>query len=80
MTSFSIATNASPSSNNEKISQQVYQPPAQPSPHIPQATDKIDFSETKSSKEQKNIELQRMVQQLYMAQAQVRLIFKFVQN
>lgn len=62
---------ASPSSNNEKVSQQAYQPPVQPSPHIPPSTDKTD--ESRPSKEQKNVELQRMVQQLYMAQAQVRL-------
>lgn len=68
------ATNIAPSpSNNDKSSQPPYQPSAQLSqpaaPHV-----KNDFGENpRSTQNEKNLELQRMVQQLYMAQAQVRL-------
>lgn len=56
--------------NNEKSPQQTYQPPAQLSQ--PATTNvKNDVNEPKPSKDEKNVELQRMVQQLYMAQAQV---------
>ncbi|XP_037041441.1 uncharacterized protein LOC119078084 [Bradysia coprophila] len=61
-----------PPSNNEKSSQQTYQPSAQLSQPV-QSHVKNDFGDPKSGQNEKNLELQRMVQQLYMAQAQVQL-------
>ncbi|KAG4069561.1 hypothetical protein HA402_006927 [Bradysia odoriphaga] len=57
-----------PPSNNEKS--------PQPSPQLLQPVQshvKNDFGDPKSGQSEKNLELQRMVQQLYMAQAQVQL-------
>ncbi|KAJ6636574.1 hypothetical protein Bhyg_15165 [Pseudolycoriella hygida] len=64
--------NVPSSPNTEKSSQQTFQPTLQSQPPMsPNA--KVDTIEPKTSKEEKNAELQRMVQQLYMAQAQVQL-------
>lgn len=61
--------------SNEKSPQQQYQPPTQPF----QSGVRNDLSDPKPNADQKNTELQRMVQQLYMAQAQVCL-FVLISN